>query len=223
MDILIENKKFKKNLFTSQIETTELIKRIQVIQIGGSMTLPRILCIILIFSSVLFAINDDSDKDRNILACYEDIEVDFENGTIVLTCKYDDSEFIEITEDHDLYINGRQIRLDRSQRRLVAEYYDRFTAVIEYAKEIGLEGAKIGIAGTKVGLKALVGVMKVLFSDYESDELEEDIEEESEDLEEMAADLEEKAEDLERLADSLEELHDEIRDEIPEIGELRWF
>ena len=187
------------------------------------MTLPRILCITLIFSSVLFAIHDDSDKDRNILACYKDVEVDFENGTIVLTCKYDDSEFIEITEDHDLFVNGRQIRFDRSQRRLVEEYYNRFNGVIEYAKEIGLEGAKIGIAGTKVGLKALVGVMKVLFSDYESDELEEDMEEESEDLEEMAADLEEKAEDLERLADSLEELHDELRDEIPEIGKLRWF
>lgn len=187
------------------------------------MTLPRILFISIVFSSVSFAIHDDSDKDRNILACYENVEVDFENGTIVLTCKYDDSEFVEITEDHDLYVNGRQVKLDRSQRRLVADYYERFTIVIEYAKEIGFEGAKIGIKGTKVGLRALVGVMKVLLSDYESDELEEDLEEEAEDLEELAADLEDKAEDLEHQAESLEDLHHEMRDEIPEIGALRWF
>jgi len=180
-----------------------------------------IIFFLLITASV--AAHRHDDKTDNFLALYEDVDISIDAGSITLTCKYDNSEFLEITDDYDLFLNGEKIFLDSDQQELVAEYYDILSSIIEYAKAIGFDGARIGVAGAKIGLKALAGVMKVLFTEYESAELEGDLEIEGKQLEEMARDLEDKAEDLEHLARALEKTHERMRSEIPQLGNLEWF
>lgn len=183
----------------------------------------RVGIILLLFVSVSFSSIWHDEKKDNFLAVYEDIDVSITNGSITLTCKYDNSEYLEITDKYDLYLNGKRVPLDEDQKKLVADYYDLLSSIIEYAKVIGLESVHIGVVGAKIGLKALAGVMKVLFTEYESEDLEDDLEGEEEKIEEMARDLEDKAEDLEHLATSLEEQHERLRREIPQIRGLDWF
>lgn len=190
---------------------------------GGYMSHLR-LSILIVF--IFFASNSAHFHDHKVdefLALYEDVDVSITEGSIILAWKYDNSEFVEITDDYNLYVNGNKVKLNRDQKELVAEYYDLLESIIEYAKEIGLESARIGVAGAKIGLKALVGAMKALLTEYESDKLEEDLEDEGKQLEEMARDLEDKAEDLEHLAEALEKTHKSLHKEIPQLRELKWF
>ena len=175
---------------------------------------------ILIFGVAAFAAKKDKDHNYSIL---DHVSIDIDGSTLVLTSKYDDDEYVEITRSYELYINGREIDLSRSQRRLVAEYYDQFFDIIDSAREIGKEGARIGVLGAKLGIKAVKGAVRAIFSEYEMEELEEDLEWESEELEELAEELEEKAEEIEEMAEDFEELHYELREEIEELDRLRWF
>ncbi len=160
---------------------------------------------------------------KNHYSILDNISIDIEDGTIILASHKVKGESVEITRSYQLYINGEEIELSRSQRRLVAKYYTQFFDIIDYAKEIGYEGAKVGVVGAKVGVKAAAKAIKAIFNEYELEELEEELDEESERLELLVHELEEKAEELEEMSDDFEELHYELRSEIDELYDLRWF
>jgi hypothetical protein len=176
--------------------------------------------LLLTFSVSLFAAKDTHKKRYSLL---DNISIDIEDDTIILTSRKDDNEYVEITSSYELYVNGVKIDLTRSERRLVAKYYNQFFDIIEFAKEIGYDGAKLGVIGAKIGLKAAGKALEAVFSDYDIDDIEEDLEIESEQLESLVEELEERAEELEEQADEFEELHYELRNEIEELHSLRWF
>jgi len=187
----------------------------------------RFLFIILSFlmiSTVLGKKIDNRDHRSNYqFNCLDEVDIDIENDIIVLTCNYDRDQWIEITPEFSLFVNGRSVYLDRYQRRLVADYYNHFMNIIDQAKLIGKEGAIIGVKGAKIGIIAAAGALKMLVSDYDSDDIEEDIEEEKSELEERAERLEEMADDLEETAEDFEDLHYVMKKEIKELNNLDWF
>ncbi len=180
--------------------------------------------LVFIASSLPAAKIDRSGNHRSHhFDCLDNLEVEIENESIILTCEYDNDLWVEITPESKLYISGQRIYLDRDQKRMVGEYYDHFMAIIDRAKLIGKEGAKIGMEGAKIGLLAAKAALKMLTSDYDSDDLEEEIEDEVEDLEIRAEELEELAEELEEKADEFEDLHYSLKSDIDELNELDWY
>ncbi len=154
---------------------------------------------------------------------FDGVNIDLEDGSIIMTHgEYDDEE-VEITENYELFINGRRIPLDADQQKLVQEYYDLFMEIVEYAKEIGWEGAKIGVGGAKLGLKAIGGLLKVVFTSYDTEDFERDMEMAAEKLEDRAEVLEKKAAVVEDMAHDLENMTYDLCDEIPQLEELGWF
>lgn len=180
---------------------------------------------LLFLVSSLFAAKVDKVFESHHHRCYclENVEVDIEDDFLILTCEYDRDLWIEITPDHELYISGDRIYLNRYQRRLVGDYYDHFIEIIERAREIGKEGAKIGLEGAKIGLLAARGALKMLVTDYDESDLEREIEDEAEELEIRAGELEEMAEELEEVAEEFEDLHFTMKSEIDELNDLDWF
>lgn len=152
------------------------------------------------------------------------IRMDIDDGTVIIYMNDRDEDRVEITEDYELYINGRYIEVDESQQELLSKYYNKVIELVEYAEQIGLKGASIGLEGAKIGLMATAGVFKLIFSDYyESDDFEEELEREAEQLEAAAEDLEIEAEKLEEIADQLEKLTKTLKDQVSELDELDWF
>ena len=177
--------------------------------------------LLLIFSFTLFVhAADENDFKRKYMSCIKNADLNIEDENITI---YDDDNSIEITRDYELYVNGRFVKTNTEQKRLLKEYHSAIFEIIDRAKDIGKEGAKLGIDGAKIGLKAIVGVFKLMRDDYDSGDLEEELELKAEELEEKAEELEKEAEKLEYLADNLEELHDELKEEIPELQDLNTF
>ncbi len=136
------------------------------------------LILLFLVSSLFAAKVDKAFKSRHHRCdCLENFEVDIEDDVLILTCEYDRDLWIEITPDHELYISGNRIYLNRYQRRLVGDYYDHFMEIIERAREIGEEGVKIGLEGAKIGFLAARGVLKMFVSDYDEGDLKREIEE----------------------------------------------
>ena len=178
------------------------------------------LILLLVLSFSVFAAKDTKTSRYSLL---DNISIDIEDDTIVLTNRVDHEDYVEITQSYQLYINGYEIDLSRSERRLVAKYYNQFFDIIDFAKDLGHDGARIGVVGARFGVKAAAKVLKAVFSEYEIDDLGEELEIESEKLESLIRELEEKAEELEEMADEFEDLHYELRSEVDELYELRWF
>jgi hypothetical protein len=157
----------------------------------------------------------------------EDVSFDLDDGTIVIIYdrddRYRDREVVEFTEDYELFIDGDKIDLDEDQQALVAEFYDQGIAIVDYAKEIGWEGAKIGVEGAKLGISAIGCLFKLLSPHYDTDDYEDEMERKAEDIEYRAEILEEKAEAIEDMAEDLEYIVDDLRDQIPELDRLGWF
>jgi hypothetical protein len=153
---------------------------------------------------------------------FDGIDFDIDDGSLLI--EHDDfDDRVEITEDYELYINGRHIELDREQRQLVADYYETFTNIVDNAKEIGLKGAKIGVEGAKLGVKAIAKICKLALDGYNVEDLEREMEREAKKLEAKADKLEREAENLEDLAEDFENLHVNMRHAIPELDDLEWF
>jgi len=182
------------------------------------------LCLLFLYSSLIAAKVDKVFKNNHRYShCLDNVEIEIKNDVLIFTCEYDHDLYVEITSDHELYISGKRIYLDRYQRRLVRDYYNHFMEIIERAKEIGFEGVKIGVEGAKIGLFAVKEAMKMLISDYDQDDFEKAIEERAEDLEGRSEELEELADDLEEIADEFEDLHQTMKGEISELNDLDWF
>lgn len=150
----------------------------------------------------------------------DEVDIDIDDGTLIMIYdNYDDLK-VEITNDYELYIDNEKIKINDHQRKLIKEYYISMMQLIDDAKTIGLQGAEIGVEGAKIGLKAVANVFKLLSSDYDSDDLEREMEEETEKLEKHAEKLERQGEALEERAEELERLHEKMLHEIPELKEL---
>ncbi|MCB2231749.1 YggN family protein [bacterium] len=152
----------------------------------------------------------------------EGVNFDFEDGTIYITNRFARGDEVEITREHDLFVNGEKIELTKDQALLVSDFYEGTYDILDRAKEIGIEGAKVGAEGAKVGLQAVHGVLKAMFTSYTFDEMEEDIERAAEKVEAKAERLEVQAEDIETMADRVEGLYEDMFDEIPALRELEW-
>jgi hypothetical protein len=153
----------------------------------------------------------------------DNVNVDFDDGSIVFTHENDDDETVEITEKYDLIVNGKAVRLTGGQQRLVEEYYESFSGIVEEAKQIGVEGAKIGVKGAKLGISAVLGVLMLAADDRDSEDLKIELDRKGERIERMAQHLEKRAKKLEAEAEDLEDLHDTLRDKIDELDSLGWF
>lgn len=148
--------------------------------------------------------------------------IDFDDGTLVI--EHEDEDWIvEITKDYELYIDGREVRVNRQQKKLLRRYYRDYEDIEELAAEIGKEGARIGLAGAKLGVSAVACAVKLILEDYDCDDMEDEIEIKSDDLEKMARTLEKKAEKIEGMADDLEKTHNKLRRSVPELGDLEDF
>lgn len=163
----------------------------------------------------------DGHDDHNLFRD-NDVEVNFDDGSIVFTHE-DDDETVEITDEYELIVNGQAVRLDADERRLVRKYHESFEHIMEEAKEIGIEGAKLGVQGAKLGIAAAVGSLKLLSPTYDEEDFEHELDHKSEKIERVAAKLEERAAKLERRAKTLERLHDQLRGEIDDLDDLGWF
>lgn len=128
----------------------------------------------------------------------------------------------KITPANDLYIRGKSVDLNASQRDLVRSFYDYAYSVTEDSKAIGIEGAKIGISGAGLGLKAGLSVLKLLLPGYDSDDLERDMDAAASRIEEKADVLEEKADNLELIIDDMQDVYDSIIESLPELSEDDW-
>ena len=152
----------------------------------------------------------------------DNMEIELDDGTVIITRHSFHSDVIEITEDYELYINDRHIETNEKQKDLLGKFYTQSVILVEEAEEVGLKGAKIGAKGARLGVKAVGGVLRLLSTEYDVEDLEEEMELQAEELEKEADALEEQAEELEDIADELEELADEMVQNIPELEELDW-
>lgn len=199
---------------------------------------------LMLFVSVLFSLYsfasacDENHTSQAVVICHDgdkhvsvhhkhpgesNTDLDIDHGTVTITHHGTKRERVEITDNADLFINGKKIKIDDDQRKLLADYHDHLIEITEKGAEIGLEGAQIGLEGAGVGLKAVGGAFKMIFADYSSDELEADLDSAAAKVEKKANKLEAKANKLEEIADEMESLQDDICSRIPEIDKLGWF
>ena len=150
---------------------------------------------------------------------------DLEDGSVIITHKErgEPRSIVEITDSYELYIDDERINLNPEQQALVKDFHVQSMEIVEFAKVIGLEGAKIGIDGAKLGAKAVGCLFKLLLPGYDTDDYENEIEHEAEKIEVKAEILEEKAEVIEEMANELDDLSRDMRSEIPELHQLSWF
>lgn len=153
----------------------------------------------------------------------DNIEIELDESTIIMTPRHESKPRVEITEEYELYINGKLIETDSRQKDLIGEYYRITMDLVERAKKIGVEGAKIGVEGAKLGLGSLASLFKLLRSDYDTEDFEREIEAKAEKIEKKAELLEEEAEELEDMAYDMEELYEQMEEEITELDELDWY
>ena len=141
-----------------------------------------ILLVGLLLSASLYAYDDDrqvhrfSGSHKWYGSMLDNIDVDIDGGDILMIEKGRDRNKVVITKDHQLIINGKKVKLDDDQQKKVIKFHDLTFALIDYAKEVGIEGAKIGVAGAAVGLEAVVKLFKLLDSEYDTEDYEREIE-----------------------------------------------
>ena len=85
---------------------------------------------------------DENDFKRKYMSCIKDADLDIEDENITI---HDDDNTIEITSDYELYVNGKYVKTNSDQKRILREYHTMVFELIYRAKDIGLEGAKLGV------------------------------------------------------------------------------
>jgi vacuolar-type H+-ATPase catalytic subunit A/Vma1 len=152
----------------------------------------------------------------------KDKSIELEDGRLVIEHE-EEGWTVEITDDYELYVDGRRVKTDREQKKLLKRYYRDFEKIEDMAEDLAREGAAVGLEGAKLGVSAVACIAKLLLEDYDSDDMEDEMEVKTEDLEKMAEKLEKKADKLEDIADDLEKTHRKLRRSIPELGDLEDF
>ncbi len=186
-----------------------------------------VLAAMLVLSGMAVAHDRDDDRDdhrfdRGFLSnC--DVDWDEEDGTLVISNEDDDDETVAITKKFELFVNGERIDLDRSQKKLVKDYYKNFKKLNKIAEEMGEAGAVLGEKAGMIAAAALKNICKLIDDDVDAEEYEEEIEREAEKIEAAAEKLEAKGEILEEIVEDLEDLHYDMKDSISELDDLEWF
>ena len=155
---------------------------------------------------------------------WEDVSFELEHGSVMI--RHDEGRresVVEVTEDEELIVNGKAVKLDHDQRDMVADFYERCVELHESAVEIGRAGAKVGLEGAKLGARAIGCLFKLASASYDEDDMERELEREAQKIEAKAAVLERRADDIEENAEHIERLTDRMCDKIPELDRLRWF
>jgi len=154
----------------------------------------------------------------------EDVDIDFEDdGTLVLDPDGYRGESLTISKDLVLHVNGERVKLDDSEKMLVADYYENGMKVVLTAEAMGRAGAKMGVRGVALAVNTIAKVAKLLDADYDSDDLERDVEAEAESMEEAGEELEKQGEILSGRVDEMGRIAKKMRSRIPEVAELDWF
>lgn len=161
----------------------------------------------------------DRSSNRHCIWQGQDVSIDFDDDVLVMDFQ-DHDVLVEITPEYHLYVNDDRVELDDRQQKMVREFYDLTTDVVNEAVAIGAEGARIGVHGAAIGLQSLSGLVRVLLTDYDTDDLERDLDRESSKIEARAKKLETKAKKLEKKANSLENKWAVMCDKIPELDGL---
>ena len=161
----------------------------------------------------------------HLLEWDDNTSFDVDDGSVLITHKEqgEPKSVVEITDSHELYIDDEKIVLDSEQQALVGEFHDQCMDMVDYAKALGLEGARVGVEGAKLGAKAVGGLFKLLLPDYDTDDYEAEMEHEASKIEAKAKRLELRAEEFEDVANELEHTADDLQDAIPELRRLSWF
>lgn len=160
--------------------------------------------------------------ERNHIGGNQSLDID-DDGTLRLEHEGRRLEWIEITADYRLSINGRAVETDDEANGLLEEYYDQAVQLIAEAEKLGLKAGVIGLRGGELGLNAVSGVARAFLTEYELEDLERDLEQQADQLEEAAEGLEEEASDLEETADELQDIAKELSYEVPELRKMKWF
>jgi len=183
-----------------------------------------VLLALILFASLAYGVDYKKKSSHSLMGrTFDKVEIEVEDGVLIITPRDRDDIIVEITPEHELFINGEAIELNDDQQELVKEYYEGLSEIIDSAMHIGLRGAKIGVKGVMLGMSALVKMVKLLGDDYDSQDLEREIEKESKKLEAKAKRLEAEAEELEVLAERFEKTQKKFAREIKEIRELDIF
>ena len=127
------------------------------------------------------------------------MDIDFDNGEVFITHSGRKSGSVRITNDYELYVNGKHVKTDSEQKRLLEEFYQSSEELHKYAAVIGAKGAEIGIEGAKIGLSAIGGLFRLILPGYDTDDLERDMERKSRRIEHKASLLEKEARALEHV------------------------
>jgi hypothetical protein len=157
----------------------------------------------------------------NSRRCHLDnLDIDTDNDVLVI--KFDDRcrSVVKITDDCELYVNGKYVETTPEQQELVREFHDGVLDIVGQAEKVGVKGAGVGLDGAKLGFKAVIGLLRTLRTDYDMDDLEEDLDYEAAKLEDRARELEDWAEELEETAEDLESVYLEMKGSIPELRDL---
>ena len=124
----------------------------------------------------------------------------FEDNSLIVCDRYSDEYLAEISEDFELFIKGKMIKVNDYQQELLEEYYLAQYNLFSSRNIIGAKGIEIGMQGASLALKAVGGAFVLIVSGFD-EEIEEDFEDKMDD---EAEKIEEKAEELERHADEFE-------------------
>ncbi len=161
------------------------------------------------------------DKVQDMEFLNFDCDLDFDNDENI-TFKNDGSE-VKFTSDNEIFVDGKKIKLNAKQKRLVGEFNETFMELIEKAKDIGLEGVELGKDGVELGLDAVSSAFEAMFSETELKEVEAKLEAKASKLEAKGEVLEKKAKVLEKIGNHLKDMKDELKNKVPELSKLDWF
>ena len=180
------------------------------------------LALIIILMSIGLLAHWDCDHDCNHSTFnMEERDYDFEDDCLYIYNREDCDEYIKITSEPELFVNGELIEITYSERRILRKYYYGIREIRDRAIDLGCDGAKLGLKGAVVGLKAVANIPLVLFGDV--DRFEERIENETDRIEIEAEKLEKRGEEIEKLADKIEEYEDKLKIRIIELDDLDWY
>ena len=93
----------------------------------------------------------DRKRRRNLrlfphrIDCLDNVDIDIDDGSVIISPEYGDDEYVEITEEYKLYVNGRKVRTSTEEREMLAAYHEQVYDIVDEAKRIGWKGAKIGV------------------------------------------------------------------------------
>lgn len=151
----------------------------------------------------------------------DDHRYEFDDDYVTVYNEDYDYDYVRVTSDLDLIVNGEVIETHYSDRKVLAKYYKTLRKIHERGKELGYDGARLGMRGAKVGLKAVVKLPMAIFGG--ADEYQRAIEREADKIEREAEILEERADKLEAIADKVHEYEYDLKKRIDELDDLHWY